>query len=198
LANWAEKYAQIYAHDREEWRAWLEAHHAEARGIILVYYKAKSGRESVSYNDAVEEALCFGWIDSVIRSIDDERYMQLYTPRKRGSIWSKLNKERIERVTAAGRMTPAGLAVIEAAKEDGSWNLLDEVDALLLPDELAAALAGREGAREAYEALPDSRKKQLLYHLRSAKRPATREKRVAEIIQLVLGEKPWPAIQPRQ
>ncbi len=192
--SWVEKYERIYAGDRRAWRAWLEEHHASDRGIILVYYKARSDKPSVSYEEAVEEALCFGWIDSTIKSIDEERYMQLFTPRKKGSIWSKLNKERIEKVVAEGRMTPAGLAVIQAAKDDGSWKILDEVDSLIVPDDLAAALDGKVDARAAYEALTDSKKKQLLYRLISAKREATRRKRIDFILRLVTGEEVWPTI----
>lgn len=193
--SWTGKYEQIYAKDRAEWRAWLEAHHDSEPGVILTYYKAKSGKASVSYNEAVEEAICFGWIDSTIKSIDTERYMQLYTPRRKGSVWSKPNKKRIEKVIADGRMTPAGQAAIDAAKADGSWTILNEVDSLVVPVDLAAALdAGAGSARAAYEALPDSRKRQVLYPLISAKRPATREKRIRQIVRWITGEEPWPTI----
>jgi uncharacterized protein YdeI (YjbR/CyaY-like superfamily) len=120
--------------------------------------------------------------------------MQLFTPRKRGSIWSKLNKGRIEKVIAEGRMTPAGEALIDAARADGSWSILDDVDALRLPDELANALDTTPGAREGYEALADSKKKQVIYHLVSAKRTETREKRTLQIIRWVTGQEAWPTI----
>jgi uncharacterized protein YdeI (YjbR/CyaY-like superfamily) len=192
--SWWDKYEQIYARDRNEWRAWLAQNHDSSSGILVVYYKTGSEKASVTYDEAVEEALCFGWIDSRVKSIDDERYMQLYTPRRKGSIWSKLNKQRIEKVVAEGRMTQTGLAVIQAAKDDGSWMILDEVDSLAVPDDLAAALDHKDGVRAAYEALTDSRKKQLLYHLISAKRDVTRKKRIAYILRLVTGEEPWPTI----
>jgi uncharacterized protein YdeI (YjbR/CyaY-like superfamily) len=197
--TWADKYEHIYAEDRSVWRAWLEANHNTARGIVLVYYKTKSDKASVKYDEAVEEALCFGWIDSVIRSIDSERYMQLFTPRKKGSIWSKLNKSRVERVVASGLMTPAGEEVIEAAKADGSWSILDDVDALIVPDDLASALnaasvaGSHTSARDAYDALADSRKKQLLYHIIAAKRADTRARRINQVVRWVTGEEPWPA-----
>jgi len=184
----------MYAADRAEWRAWLETHHRNERGIILIYYKVKADAASVTYDEAVEEALCFGWIDSTVRTIDDERYMQLFTPRRKGSIWSKLNKSRIEKVTAEGRMTPAGQAVIDAARADGSWTILDEVDSLIVPDDLATALHDRPGALAAWEELTDSRKRQVLYHRISAKRAATREKRIAQIVRWVTGEDEWPTI----
>lgn len=175
---------QIYAADRAAWRAWLEANNDTAERIRLVYYKARSGKPSVSYDEAVEEALCFGWIDSRINSIDDERYMQLYTPRRPGSIWSQLNKRRIDKVIAEGRMTPAGQAKIDVAKADGSWTILDQVDSMEVPRDLAEALESIPGARAHFDAYPDSIKKRTLYHLITGKRAATRDRRIAEIAML--------------
>ncbi len=177
--------------DRDEWRAWLAEHFETAPGIWLVYAKKNSGLTSVSYSDAVEEALCFGWIDSKVRSIDDDRYRQLYTPRRPGSVWSRPNKERVERVIAAGLMTDTGIARIEAAKADGSWHMLDEIDELIVPDDLAEALAGQAGATEAFEKFTPSQKKPLLYWIASAKRQATREQRIAETVRRAVTNDPF-------
>lgn len=178
---------RVYAANREEWREWLSENHAASSRIHLVYFKVGSGRPSVTYDEAVEEALCFGWIDSRVNSIDGESYMQLYTPRRPGSIWSKLNKERVAKVIAEGRMTPAGLAKIEAAKKDGSWAFLDAIDALDIPSDLAEALgaapAGSAGSpRASFDAYSESIRKRLLYWLATAKRTATREKRIRTIV----------------
>ncbi len=169
--------------DRATWRAWLVEHHDSSAGIWLVYFKKDSGKPSVSYDEAVEEALCFGWIDSKVKSLDDERYMQVYTPRKTGSVWSKLNKERIERVIAEGLMTEVGIAKIDAAKQDGSWVLLDAVDDLIEPDELRAALDANHKARANYNSFADSVKKPTLYWVYSAKRETTRSDRIAQIVE---------------
>lgn len=152
--------------------------------VRLVYYKVGSGRVSVSYDEAVEEALCFGWIDSTVNSIDEERYMQLYAPRRKGSVWSRTNKARVEKVVREGRMTRVGQAKIDAAKADGSWSLLDQVDSMAVPGDLAARLDAAPGARACYEGYTAPMKKRTLYYLVSAKRPATRAKRIKEIVSL--------------
>jgi uncharacterized protein YdeI (YjbR/CyaY-like superfamily) len=169
--------------DREGWRAWLAAHHASAPGVWLVYRKKASGLASVGYDEAVEEALCFGWIDSRVNSIDDRSYRQVFTPRRPGSIWSRPNKERVGRMIAGGRMTEAGLAVIRRAEADGSWSLLDQVDALEIPPDLRAALDAEVGAREGFEGLTDSQKGRLIYWVVSARRPSTRDTRVARVAE---------------
>ncbi len=174
---------RIGAPDRASWRRWLKENHEGSPGVWLVYFKKASGKPSVSYDEAVEEALCFGWIDSLVNSLDEERYMQVYTPRKRGSVWSKPNKERVARVVAAGLMTEAGLAKIEAAKADGSWSLLDPVDALLEPEDLKAALDSNPDARAAFDGFAESVKKQALYWVYSAKREKTRSARIEEVVQ---------------
>ena len=174
----------IYAPDRQAWRQWLEASHATARGVWLVYYKRESGRTRVAYADAVEEALCFGWIDSRPNALDEQRSLQLFTPRKPHSAWSRLNKQRIERLTTANLMHPAGLAVVEAAKGDGSWLALDAVEDLVMPDDLLAALAVNPQAQAYFQAFPASSKKNILWWIASAKRPETRANRVAETVRL--------------
>ncbi|MEB3355263.1 MAG: YdeI/OmpD-associated family protein [Synechococcales bacterium] len=169
---------------REEWRDWLAANHQQAENVWLITYKKSTGKPTLSYDDAVEEALCFGWIDSLPRKLDDERKMLYFAPRKPGSGWSRPNKERVERMVAAEKMAPAGLAKVEAAKADGSWTALDEIENLTIPDDLAAALAELPPAAENWEAFPRSVKRGVLEWIASAKREATRRKRVEETAQL--------------
>jgi uncharacterized protein YdeI (YjbR/CyaY-like superfamily) len=177
----------------------LEANQASAGGVWVVTFKRASGRPVVAYEDLVEEALCFGWIDSRPGKVDDERTMLRFTPRKRDSVWARTNKERVERLVADGRMTAAGLRVIEAAKADGSWNALDDIDELRMPDDLAAALAGDPAAAGGFDALSASTKKPILFWVTSAKRPATRARRIAEVLRYAaVGRSPleWPRRPP--
>ncbi len=175
---------QVTVESREQWRAWLEAHHGSSPGIWLVTWKKASGRPHLPYDDVVEEALAFGWVDSLPRKLDDDRSQLLITPRKAGSNWSRLNKERVERLLAAGLMAPAGLAVVEAARADGSWTALDDVENLVEPEDLRAALDAEPEARRHWDAFPRSVKRGILEWLRNAKTPATREKRVRETAEL--------------
>ncbi len=179
----------VYVPDRQAWRAWLEEHHATARGVWLVYYKKGSGRPRVAHADAVEEALCVGWIDSRANALDTERSTQLFSPRKPHSPWSRLNKRRVEQLTAAGLMRPAGLAVVAAAKADGSWSAYDATEDLTVPGDLAAALAAASTAKAHFDAFPPSSKKNILWWIASAKRPETRAKRVAETVRLAAENK---------
>jgi uncharacterized protein YdeI (YjbR/CyaY-like superfamily) len=180
----ADTYPRVELDRREEWRAWLAEHHADQPGVWLVSAKKATGRPQIGYEPSVEEALCFGWIDSLGRRLDEERSMLLFTPRKAGSNWSRPNKERIERLLAAGAMAPAGLATVERAKADGTWTALDEVEALVVPDDLAAALARHPGASEHWEAFPRSVKRGVLEWIMLAKRPPTRAKRIEETATL--------------
>ncbi|MEM9999194.1 MAG: YdeI/OmpD-associated family protein [Bacteroidota bacterium] len=169
---------------RAAWRAWLAAHHTQPDGIWLVTYKKHTGGRYVDYDSIVEEALCFGWIDSLPRKLDADRTMLYVSPRKPGSIWSRLNKQRIEALEADGRMTEIGRAKIEAAKADGSWTLYDDVENLVIPDDLAAALASAPAAEAAFDGFSASSKKGVLWWIKSAKRDATRAKRIAETVRL--------------
>lgn len=169
---------------RAEWRAWLEQHHGRADGVWLVSYKQATGKPRVTYDEAVEEALCFGWVDSKGNKLDEERSLLWFAPRKRGSGWSRPNKERVERLIAAGLMTPAGMAKIDAAQADGSWSLLDAVEAIEIPPDLAEALAGYPMAAANFAAFPPSAKRGILQWIVQAKTPATRAKRVAETARL--------------
>jgi len=169
--------------DRSAWRRWLERNHDTSAGIWLAYYKMNSGKKSIRYEEALEEALSFGWIDSIVQRLDDERYMQKYTPRKDASLWSAANKARVEKLIAEGRMTEAGLAKIRAAKRLGSWTKLDRIDLRAeVPDDLIQALAARPSVKALFEKLPPSQKKLWSWWVESAKRPETRARRVAETV----------------
>ncbi|WP_143780477.1 YdeI/OmpD-associated family protein [Leptolyngbya sp. 'hensonii'] len=174
----------IHPHSRSEWREWLMANHTRTQGIWLISYKKATGKPRFEYNDAVEEALCFGWIDSKPNKLDAARSLLWFAPRKPGTGWSKLNKERVERMIATGQMTPAGLAKVEAARQDGSWNALDAIEALEIPPDLDAALAAYSSARLHFEAFPRSVKRGILEWIATAKRPETRAKRIEETAQL--------------
>ncbi|MDX2231992.1 MAG: YdeI/OmpD-associated family protein [Leptolyngbyaceae cyanobacterium bins.349] len=174
--------ATIYARDRQVWRQWLAQHHRTSSGIWLIYYKVKSGQPSIQYSEAVKEALCFGWIDSKVKSLDEERYQQIFTPRKPKSVWSKLNKQYIEELITQGLMTEAGLAKIAAAKQDGSWTALDAIEALIIPVDLQHALEANDVANGHFAAFSNSTKKNILSWIDSAKRPETRQKRIQQTI----------------
>lgn len=168
---------------RAEWRSWLAANWDRRDGLWVVHRKKASHLEGPLYDDLVEEALCFGWIDSQSRRVDDDRKIQWFSPRRSGGLWSALNKERIEHLHRQGLMTDVGRAVIDRAKGDGSWSQTDDVDALIIPPDLGIAFDGAPKARHAYEQLPDSAKKQHLWAVYSAKRPETRAKRIAQVIE---------------
>ncbi len=168
---------------RKAWRGWLEKNHASSNGVWLVYAKKHSGLPSLTYNDAVEEALCFGWIDSKINPIDDAFYMQVFTPRKRESAWSALNKARVERLLAAGLMTPAGLTVVKAAKDSGTWNAMKHVEELTIPPDLKKAIKANPDASRNWVSYSASRRKGVLYRLAGARRPETRARYLQDIIK---------------
>jgi len=183
--------------DRAGWRAWLIANHAESAGVYLVSWRRGVGRPSVPYEEAVEEALCVGWIDSVGRVIDEQRSIQWFSPRRSGSGWARSNKVRVARLTAAGQMLPAGLATIDEAKRNGSWTLLDDVENLIVPDDLAAALAAHPPARDHWDAFSRSRRRAMLQWIAEAKRPETRAKRIAEAAENAARNEPPPQFRPR-
>jgi len=162
----------------------LSANHASSAGITLVIAKKGSGIAGISYEEAVEEALSFGWIDSRTNSLDETRFRLQMTPRKPGSVWSNPNKRRVENLIEEGRMAPAGLAKIEAAKRDGSWIRLEAIDRLEIPPDLRRALSANPKARRNFEAFNDSSKKVILYWITNAKRAETRKKRIEETVRL--------------
>ena len=174
---------QVHADDRATWRAWLEANHETAGGAWLVTWRPDSGRASLAYVDAVEEALCFGWVDSQGGHLDDGRNKQYFAPRKPRSGWAATNKARVARLIAEGRMAPAGLAAIERAKANGSWEVLDAVERLEVPADLAQALDGHPPAAANFAAFPPSARKMHLSWVAMARRPETRAARITEIAE---------------
>ncbi len=150
----------------------------------MIRYKTYTSQPTITYEELVEEALCYGWVDSLPRKLDEERHMLMVTPRKPGSGWSRINKARTARLIEAGLMTPAGLAKIEAAQADGSWNSLDEVEALTMPDDLRDALTANPTAQRHFGAFPPGSQKIILQWITSARKPETRAKRIAETVRL--------------
>ncbi|HKW79223.1 MAG TPA: YdeI/OmpD-associated family protein [Candidatus Limnocylindria bacterium] len=181
----AADYPRVHITSVAEWRRWLREHHDTAQGVWLVTWKAATGKARIGYEESIPDALAYGWIDSVNKPLDDERTALLFTPRKPGSGWSRSNKERVARLMKAGRMRPAGLAKIAAAKRDGSWTLLDGVEAMTVPADLRRAL-GSVGMRK-FDALTPGRKKEHLRMLVTAKRPETRAKRIADVVRALRG-----------
>ncbi len=170
---------------REDWRGWLREHHATGREVWLVFHKGPTAGP-LTYEATVEEALCFGWVDSLIRRLDDQRYARKYTPRQPGSAWSKLNKARAEKMIGVGLMTPAGQALIDQAKASGEWDTARERVTFAVaetPPELAAALAEDAAARATYDSLPASARKQYHLWIVTAQRPETRQRRVATALE---------------
>ena len=173
----------VHADDRETWGAWLEANHSTARGAWLVTWRARSGRVGLDYDAAVEEALRFGWVDGTAGSVDDERGRLYFAPRRPHSVWAATNKARVERLMAEGRMEPAGLAAVERAKANGSWEVLDSAERLEVPDDLALALEDRPPAATNFAAFPPSTRKQLLGWVATAVRPETRAARITRVAE---------------
>ena len=174
----------IQPRSRAELRAWLEGNHAASAGVWLATYKKATGKPRLDYDEIVEEALSFGWVDSKPNSLDDERSLLWISPRKPRSGWSRINKQRIEKLEREGLMTEAGRAVVAVAKANGGWTALDGVEALEVPDDLSLALRDNPRAAQNFEAFPPSSKKIILTWIAGAKRPETRAKRVSETVAL--------------
>ena len=172
------------AERRQVWRRWLKKNGPDSSGVWLVIYKKNSDESRITYVEAVEEALCYGWIDSTANKLDEKRYLQYFSPRKPKSIWSKSNKKRVVKLIREGRMTTHGLAKINAAKRDGSWTTFDAIERLSFPTDLRKAFQANAAARKNFEAFSSSSKKMILYWILSARRPDTRTKRIAETILL--------------
>ncbi|MDI9872910.1 YdeI/OmpD-associated family protein [Flectobacillus rivi] len=175
----------FYPQNIAEWRDWLEKHHHSHQSIWVVFYKKSSGVSTITWSEAVDMALCFGWIDSKKVSVDAVQSLQFFSKRKAKSTWSKINKDKIEKLIEAELMAPAGLESIRIAKENGSWTVLDGVEALVIPSDFMESLQLEEGLSEKFESLSKSAKKEILYKLLSAKRPETRQKRIEEIVALL-------------
>jgi uncharacterized protein YdeI (YjbR/CyaY-like superfamily) len=176
--------AGFYAKDRQAWREWLEKNHAKEKSVWLILYHAGSATPGVSYNDAVEEAICFGWIDSKPKKRDDESSLLLFSQRKPKSKWSRINRDRAERMISEMRMMEAGMRMIDLAKESGTWTALEDVQKNVIPLDLQKALDGDLTAKEYFNAFPPSSKRIILEWILNAKRPGTREKRIQETVRL--------------
>ncbi|MBN2029343.1 YdeI/OmpD-associated family protein [bacterium] len=182
---------QIYIKTRTEWRNWLQHNHRNHAGIWLIFYKKHTGKPSLEYDETVEEALCFGWIDSIIKKIDEEKYLRKFTPRKLDSRWSELNKKRILRLEKQGLMTEAGQAIVEAAKKSGLWDKSDRpILSFEVPDDLECALEKNKKAKMFFNRLAPSYRRQFIGWIVVAKQKETRERRICESIALLeRGEK---------
>jgi uncharacterized protein YdeI (YjbR/CyaY-like superfamily) len=177
----------MYFRNRSEWRAWLRLHHDRETEAWVAHVKKSSPRQGLSYNEGVEEALCYGWIDGLTRSLDQDFFLQRYTPRKSNSVWSESNKARVEELTRRHRMTRAGLRQVKAAQADGRWQAASQrQDPDWMPEALAAALAQDPGALEAYQSLPPSLRQMHGHAVETAKRPETRERRIQAAIEATL------------
>jgi uncharacterized protein YdeI (YjbR/CyaY-like superfamily) len=174
----------FYPKSRQEWREWLQNNYDKKTSVWLIYNKKKSNIPTISYGEAVDEALCFGWIDSTAKPLDDEKYMQFFSKRKAKSVWSKINKDKIDRLTKEGLMTKAGFESVETAKQNGSWTILDDAEALIIPADLEIAFQKRQNASNYFFNLSRSDKRNILQWLTLAKREETRQKRIAEIVEL--------------
>jgi uncharacterized protein YdeI (YjbR/CyaY-like superfamily) len=180
--TWKLGYPIFHPESRAAWRAWLQAHHASAPGLWLCSWRSSTGRPTCPYPEVVEEALCFGWIDSTVNVLDDERGLQLVTPRKPKSTWTRLNRQRVAAMEQAGLMTDAGRRAVAVAQANGWWTILDPVEDLVVPEDLAVVLDADPRARAAWEGFPVTARKQMLLWIVSAGRPATRATRIAAIV----------------
>jgi uncharacterized protein YdeI (YjbR/CyaY-like superfamily) len=177
---------QICVKNREEWRSWLSQHHDKSNGVWLVFYKKHTGKSTLEYDEAVEEALCFGWIDSIIKKVDDEKFLRKITPRKSKSRWSELNKKRVTKLKKQGLMTEAGIGKVKQAKASGLWNKPDRPQISLdIPKELKRALAKNRKAHNFFDQLAPSYQKQFIGWIAVAKRQETKDRRVRESITLL-------------
>jgi len=184
---------QLHPETVEEWHSWLVEHAATSTGVWLVGWKKHTGRPRVSYEDSVLEALAFGWIDSQAATLDDDRSMQRFTPRRPKSGWSRPNKERVARLQAEKRMTPAGQRMVDLAHETGTWSLLDDAENLVIPDDLTEAFVAHPGSREQWDAFPPSARRVMLAWITTAKWAKTRAGRVEQTAdKAARGERAHP------
>jgi len=177
---------ELYVANRDDWREWLRRNHDIKKEVWLIYYKKQTGKPSIPYDDSVEEALCFGWIDSIIKKIDDEKFARKFTPRKAKSRWSEANKKRARKMIREGKMTEEGLAKIREAEKSAEWFRTSPVrKELVIPPYMKAALAKNKKALENFNNLAKSYKRQYVGWITSAKREETRKRRLAEAIRLL-------------
>ncbi len=188
------EYPQLYFPDRKKWRKWLGNNHCSSNGVFLVYFKKHTGKPSIPYNCAVEEALCFGWIDSIVKRIDDERYMQKFTPRNPKSLWSEINRKRVKKMIDQEKMTEEGMEKIRKAKENGKW--FESTDAekdFVLSDELSILLTTETEAKKVFDGLSRSNKRNYTQWIMSAKKQETQKRRFMKMIGILKGsEKKMP------
>lgn len=187
---------RVHVETRAAWRVWLAEHHAGTSSVWVVSWKKHTGKPAVSYDDAVSESLAFGWVDSRPAKLDRDRTMLYFSPRKPSSAWSRPNKHRVATLESAGLMTDAGRRVVCAAKADGSWTKLDDVEDLVVPADLADAFARNPGSRERWDSFPRSARRGILEWIVQARRPATRRKRLDETAEMAgRGERAnqWPS-----
>ena len=177
-----ENAVKVAVKTRSDLREWLQANYQQKSGVWLVTYK-KPNKYYLPYSDIVEECICFGWIDSLPRKLDEERTMLYISPRKKGSNWSKVNKEYVTKLQQAGLIHEAGLRKIEQAKQDGSWSFLDDVEALILPEDLKLTFSNNKTALENWSAFPPSVKRGILEWIKNAKKPETRAKRIQNTVE---------------
>lgn len=174
----------LYFKNAQEWREWLHENHLHSKGVYLIFYRVNSTFESMRWEEAVQVALCYGWIDSTVRKVDDEQRKQAFGPRKDKSVWSKVNKNYVEKLIAANLMHESGLKKIEIAKQNGSWESLDAVENLEIPSDLQLAFNSNSVAYTNYQSFSFHYRKSYLYWLNQAKREETRTNRISEIIKL--------------
>lgn len=173
----------FYPTSRAAWREWLLKNHSSSQSVWLLGYKKNANMPTISWEESVEEALCFGWIDSIRKSLGDGKFIQFFSKRKPNGTWSKINKDKIIKLIETGHMTDAGLATIEKAKQNGSWTILDEVEALIIPADLEDAFLRNPNSKEFYLSLSKSNQKAILQWIVLAKLPETRLKRINEIAE---------------
>jgi uncharacterized protein YdeI (YjbR/CyaY-like superfamily) len=185
--NMATLHQQLHFINRSEWRAWLQENHATAKEAWLVHYKKHANKPGISFEEAVEEALCFGWIDGVLHRIDEEKFALRYSPRKQGSVWSETNKRRVRKLIKQGRMTEAGLAKVSDAKANGEWRAATlREDVKNTPDDLKQALKANSQAQRNFDRLAPSHKRQYIYWITSAKTDKTRQRRIQETVRRMM------------
>lgn len=193
-----QKVEEFYPETKQHLRKWLNENHLTKNAVWLIFYKKHTGKPSVAWTDAVDEALCFGWIDSKAETIDKDSFRQYFCKRKPNSTWSKINKQKIEILAEKGLIAQAGLDVMEIAKQNGSWIILDEVEELIIPIELEKAFDNTENSRDYFLSLCKSKKKVLLQWIALAKTQTTRQKRILEIVESASQKQQPKPFRPKQ
>ncbi len=176
------EHEQVFVEDIAQLSSWLQENHQQKESVWLVRYKKGIEDIYISYDELVDELICFGWVDSLPKSLDDEKTMIRISPRNPKSNWSKVNKERVRRLLKAGKMKSSGLRLVEMAKQNGAWDFLNDVEELILPQDLLEALQKNQKAKEYFERFPNSSKRNILEWIKSAKQATTRQKRIAETV----------------